>query len=138
MTASMSSAGGAVPGRRHHRVTSGAPKSAQPVVPWARVASSLARLTWRCLRLMGEDRGQVALAEPARGCGLTQRPVNYSCRVSRASCTAPANLARTRPAPAAAASASHSPAPSPIARNSASAAVRAFGLRPSAPGGGGG
>ena len=40
--------------------------------------------------------------------------------------------------PAAAASASHSLAPSPIARNWASAAVRGFGVRFSAPGGAGG
>ena len=57
---------------------------------------------------------------------------------SAASCTAWAILARTRVAPAAAASASHSPAPSPMPRNRASAWVRGFGVRFSAPGGAGG
>ena len=47
-------------------------------------------------------------------------------------------LARTRAVPAPAASASHRPAPSPMARNCASARVRAFGSRCSAPGGAGG
>ena len=64
--------------------------------------------------LVGQDRGQVAVGEPARGGGLARAPgPPRRRRAGRPAATASAILARTREAPAAAASASHSPAPSP-------------------------
>ncbi len=85
--------------------------------PWARVRLSPARdgLAGGGGRLVGEDRGEVAVGEPA----LRQRPARAPGPPARVPCraaiwTARVILDRTREAPAAAASASQSPAPSPM------------------------
>ena len=100
-------------------------------------AAGRGRLAARDGGLMGDDRGQVAVGEPARRGGLPQCPVGGGA-VEGGQLHRPSILARIRDALAAAVSASHSPGVSPMPRNCSSAAVRGVAVRFSAPGGAGG
>ena len=87
---------------------------------------------------MGEDRGEVALAEPARLGAHLEGVLDLARAVQLGEIDRLGHLAPDPAVPAAAAFTSHASAPSPSARNAASSGLRARGRRSTAPAGRGG